>query len=436
MTTSGKLSISLISEVAAFFISFLLGVYWAPVGIGLELKANLLRCAIAGLATLLLVIWFRAPLTRAETKFAALFGLLALLLIVPCLTATDSARAFKDVLKLVVLFAAGLAMARALRHDRTARAFGYGMLVGSAVTAGLILSAYIGHMGLTLPTYEGLRILKEVLSRGGFPLNPISFTAFFMYLIGLCLAPPRALTWLLGLFVFAVSSFLTGSRAPLGILVLSALVATALHWLRAPSFVLRVSGFVTLLLLTGAILASVFTIDARKMVTISEGRTVAWSVAWSKFLEKPLSGYGYESWRDDLASRLAGGEYFHTSTSLIANGGYHNQYITLLAEEGLVGFVPAMAIVCMLLRCCRWLAWRTSIPAINRHMILLACLFLLLRAAVEVPGLFGFANDPADYLAYCFVAVVVSRMSLHEDRRRLAWSRVTSEPQFSMAVSA
>src|SRR5215469_4006479 len=160
MTTSGKLSISLISEVAAFFISFLLGVYWAPVGIGLELKANLLRCAIAGLATLLLVIWFRAPLTRAETKFAALFGLLALLLIVPCLTATDSARAFKDVLKLVVLFAAGLAMARALRHDRTARAFGYGMLVGSAVTAGLILSAYIGHMGLTLPTYEGLRILK------------------------------------------------------------------------------------------------------------------------------------------------------------------------------------------------------------------------------------------------------------------------------------
>lgn len=221
MTTPGKVSISLISEVAAFFIPFLLGVYWAPVGIGFELKATVLRCVIAGLATLLLVVGFRAPLTRAETTFAALFGLLALLLIVPCLTATDSARAFKDVLKLVLLFAAGLAMARGLRHGRTARAFGYGMLVGSTVTAVLILSAYIRHMGLSLPTYQGLRILKEVLSRGeGFPLNPISFTAFFMYLIGLCLAPPRALTWCAGIFVFAVSSFLTGSRAPLGILLL------------------------------------------------------------------------------------------------------------------------------------------------------------------------------------------------------------------------
>lgn len=437
MTTPGKVSISLISEVAAFFIPFLLGVYWAPVGVGLELKATVLRCVIAGLATLLLVVWFRAPLTRAETTFAALFGLLALSLIVPCLTATDSGRAFKDVLKLVVLFAAGLAMARALRHGRSARAFGYGMLVGSTVTAGLILSAYVRHMGLTLPTYQGLRILKEVLSRGeGFPLNPISFTAFFMYLIGLCLAPPRALTWCAGVFVFAVSSFLTGSRAPLAILFVSALVATALHWLGARSFLLRVSGYVTLLLLTGAILASVYTVDSRKMVTISEGRTVAWSVAWSKFLEKPLTGYGYESWRDDLTARLAGGEYFHTSNTLMKDGGYHNQYITLLAEEGLVGFVPAMAIVCMLLRCCRWLAWRASIPAISRYMILLGGLFMFLRAAVEVPGLFGYANDPADYLAYCFVAVVVSRMSLNEDRRRLTLSRLTSEPQFSMAVPA
>ena len=436
MSTSGKVSISRISEVAAFFIPFLLGVYWAPLGIGFELKATVLRCVIVGLAILMLVVWFRTPLTRAETTFAALFGLLALSLIVPSLTANDSARAFKDLLKLILLFAAGLAMARGLRHDRTARTFGYGMLVGSAVTAVLVLSVYIQHMGLSLPTYQGLRILKEVLSKGeGFPLNPISFTAFFMFLIGLCLTPPRALTWFLGVFVFTVSSFLTGSRAPLAILLLSALVATGLHWLRSRSFVVRVSGCLTLLLLSGAILASVYTIDSRKLVTFSEGRTVLWSLAWSKFLEKPLSGYGYESWQDDLAARIAGGEYFHTATSIIADGAYHNQYITLLAEEGLVGFVPAMAIVFMLLRCCRWLARRTSIPAINRYIILLACVFMLLRAAVEVPGLFGFANDPADYLAYCFLAVVVSRMSLHEDRRRLTLSRHTSEPQFLGAVS-
>ena len=437
MTTPGKVSTAQISQVAAFFIPFLLAVYWAPLGIGFELKATALRCIIAGLATLLLMIWLRAPLTRAETTFAALFGLLAVSLTIPSLTATDPARAFKDLMKLVLLFAVGLALARALRHGRTARAFGYGMLTGSAVTVALILYTYIQHMGLTLPTYQALRVLKEVLTKGeGFPLNPISFTAFFMYLIGLCLAPTRALTLCLGVPVFAVSSFLTGSRAPLAILLLSALVAIGLHLLRARSFVLRVSACLTLLLLTGAIVASVYTVDAREMVTISEGRTVLWSLAWSKFTDRPLSGYGYESWRDDLASRVAGGEYFHTSKSIISDGAYHNQYITLLAEEGLVGFVPAMAIVWMLLRCCRWLAWRTSIPAINRYMILLGCLFLLLRATVEVPGLFGFANDPADYLAYCFVAVVVSRMSMHEDSRRVTLSRLANEVRFSMAVPA
>jgi O-antigen ligase len=437
MATSGKVSISLVSEATAFLIPFLLGVYWAPVGIEIELKAAALRCIIVALATLLLVIWLRAPLTRAETTFAALFGLLGLSLMVPSLTATDPARAFKDLSKLVLLFAVGLAMARALRHGRTARAFGYGMLIGSAVIVVLILSGYIRHMGLALPTYQGLRILKEVLAKGeGFPLNPISFAALFMYLIGLCLTPTRALTWCLGVFVFAVTSFLTGSRAPLAILVLSALVATGLHHLQARSFVLRVSACLILLTLVGAIVASVITVDSRKMVTISEGRTIVWSVAWSDFLEKPLSGHGYESWRDNLTARIVGGEYFHNSKSLMADGGYHNQYVTLLAEEGLVGFIPAMAIVFMLLRCSRWLARRTSIPPISRHVILLGCLFMLLRALVEVPGLFGYANDPADYLAYCFVAVVVSQMSVHEDTRRLTVSRLASEAQFSMAASA
>ena len=32
----------------------------------------------------------------------------------------------------------------------------------------------------------------------------------------------------------------------------------------------------------------------------SEGRSHLWSVGIQKFTERPLFGYGYESWRDDL----------------------------------------------------------------------------------------------------------------------------------------
>jgi O-antigen ligase len=416
MTTPDKVSIRAISQSAAFIIPLLLGFYWAPIGIAFEVKAMVLRCAMAGLVMLLFLLWFRRPLTRAETTFATLFSVLAVLLIVPCLTATDPARAFKGAMKLILLFAMGLAMARALRHGRTARAFGYAMLLGSAVTALLILGVYVQHMGLTLPGYEAVRKLKGLAMKEGIALNPMGFTAFFMYIVGLCIVSPRALIWCFGIAVFAVSSCLTGSRAPVAIMLLSGLLAAILHLLRSRSLALHASGWAAVLLLSAALVGSLVWLDAKKMSAITEGRSDLWPVAWSKFVERPFSGYGYESWRDDLLSRFSGGRMLTLAMKKNPEGGYHNQYITLLAEQGLIVFVPVMAILWTLLKCCTWLASRTWISAINRHMIMLGCLFMLLRAGVEVPGLFGYANDPADYLAYCFLAVVVSRLSQHEDR--------------------
>jgi O-antigen ligase len=415
-----KSSVTMIAQFAAFMIPLLLGVYWAPIGIDEGVKAMLLRGALVALVTLLLLLTFRAPLTRAELTFAALFGVLALLLIVPTLTATDPVRAIKDDSKLVLLFPLGLGMARALRNARTAKAFGYAMLLGSAITAALIVIVYVQHMGLTLPGYEAVRKLKGLALRQGIALNPMGFTSFFMYVVGLCLVPPRKLTWCLGLFVFAASSCLTGSRAPVAIMLLSAALAAISHLLRHRTLAWRVSAWVAVLLLAAALVECVAGIDAKKMSSLAEGRNDLWPVAWSKFVERPITGFGYESWRDDLLSRFAGDRLEALAMEKNPEGGYHNQYLTLLAEQGLVVFVPVMIILWTLLRCCTWLASRTWIPSINRHMIMLSCLFMLLRAGVEVPGLFGYANDPADYLAYCFLAVVVSRLSLHEDRRRLA----------------
>jgi O-antigen ligase len=409
----------MIAQFAAFSIPLVLGVYWAPIGIDDSVKAMLLRGALVALVALLLPLTFRAPLTRAELTFATLFGILAVLLIVPTLTATDSVRAIKDDLKLVLLFPLGLGMARALRNARAARAFGLAMLLGSAITAALIVIIYVQHLGLTFPDYEAVRKLKGLALRQGIALNPMGFTAFFMYIVGLCLVPPKKLIWSLGLFVFAASSCLTGSRAPVAIMSLSAVLAVISHLLRHRTLAWRVSGWVTVLLLAVTLVECVAGIDAKKMSSLAEGRNDLWPIAVSKFEERPLSGFGYESWRDDLLSRFAGDRLEALAMEKNPEGGYHNQYLTLLAEQGLIVFLPVVIILWTLLRCCAWLASRTWIPAINRHMIMLSCLFMLLRAGVEVPGLFGYANDPADYLAYCFLAVVVSRLSLHEDRRRL-----------------
>ena len=44
-------------------------------------------------------------------------------------------------------------------------------------------------------------------------------------------------------------------------------------------------------------------VDMEQLSVITENRTDLWKVAWAKFTEKPLTGYGADSWGDDLISR-------------------------------------------------------------------------------------------------------------------------------------
>jgi len=157
------------------------------------------------------------------------------------------------------------------------------------------------------------------------------------------------------------------------------------------------------------------------MSAATEGRWDLWSVAWQKFLERPMLGYGFESWRDDLASRLPGVyEFTSQFESSDFAGGYHNEYLTLLAEQGLIGFFPVMAFFLFLLWCSAKLAFGNWVTWAHGQWALLGCLFLIVRAAFEMPGLFGYGQEPADYLAFLFVGIVCSRFSVEEDYLRSA----------------
>jgi O-antigen ligase len=143
-----------------------------------------------------------------------------------------------------------------------------------------------------------------------------------------------------------------------------------------------------------------------------------WSVGLQKFVERPLFGYGLESWRDDLVSRLPGEYGLTYELAKGFGGGYHNEYISVLAEEGLIGAFGAALIVWLLLRSSWLLAFRRWAALPENEWPLFATIFLLLRANFELPGLFGDGRDPADYLAYLLLAVVLSRFSVEEDYAR------------------
>jgi O-antigen ligase len=414
-----KTTAEIVSPLLAFLIPVLLGIYWPlyllePVQITMALRGG-----IACLAGVLLILWCRAPLTHAELKFGALLVGFCLFLLIPSLTATDISRAFTDWTKLMLICAIGISLARCLRHQRTATAFGLGLLVASLVSTTYVLTIYVRYKGFVLPSYEATRIMKGVvLNGGGVALNPIASNAVFAYIMSVSLIRRSRLVSVLSLPVFAFSSLLSGSRAPIGLALLCAVALVVINALHSKSLTIRVAIAVGLCAIAVLAVDSTFYLNAREVAGFTEGRSDLWAAAWSKFIEHPLTGYGFESWRDDLVSRLPGNYQLTSQMAGGLAGGYHNEYFTLLAEQGLPGFLLGMVIIYRLLKSCCRLAYHAP-SSRNAQFLLFACFYLIFRAVVEVPGLFGYAQEPSDYFAHCFLAIVISRLSGLEDSSRV-----------------
>lgn len=174
---------------------------------------------------------------------------------------------------------------------------------------------------------------------------------------------------------------------------------------------------------------ALFGLPSRTLTHITEGRWDLWRAAISKFLERPLLGWGYGSWKDDLVSRLPG-EYKLTSVLVKdQKGGYHNEFINTLSEQGIVGFLAIAGFMgfglvgSWKLAFQRPLVWKCGAAA------LVTMFFLVVRANVEMDGLFGFAQDPVDYLSYIFIGILVAALSAEEVAERLHSQSLEAERQ-------
>jgi O-antigen ligase len=148
--------------------------------------------------------------------------------------------------------------------------------------------------------------------------------------------------------------------------------------------------------------------NTKELSVITENRTDLWTVAWTKFTERPLTGYGADSWGDDLIPRLPG---FYQQTSVIVEnhaGGYHNAYFTLLAEEGIFIFAFAIFVLISAFRSVNLASGDTRQDRQRRAMLMFALIFLVLRGFIEVPGLFGYGQDPAEFSCYALLAMIIT----------------------------
>lgn len=416
--SSPKFSVLFWSGLAAAGIPLIISLYWIIFWLAPESEGAFLRVAIVGFSLPLAFFWYRAPLSYAELNLIKALSIAAALLLIPALTATHPSHAFSGWIKMLVLFSICCFITRGLRHPPTAHIFGFALLVGGVILMAFILYTYVQSLGFSIPTYKVAREFKGIEEMAGIPLNSVAFTAVLSYVAGLCLIRTNWFLILIGIPLFLTCSIFTGSRAPLVILGVSVFALLCINGLRSKLLMPWV--LTAVLALTAALsgLTIIILSSDKDLTAATEGRWHLWSVGLRKFTERPLFGYGYESWRDDLVSRLPG-EYdltFDLAKSL--GGGYHNEYVSVLAEEGLIGLMAAGLIVWLLVRSSWLLAFRPWAAVHTKQWPLFAALFMLLRANFEVPGLFGYGQDPVDYLAYVLVAIILSRFSVEEDAAR------------------
>ncbi len=290
------------------------------------------------------------------------------------------------------------------------------MVVG---VTGWIYVTLIPTYGLS---YDALRIIKGVtMTDYDVGLNTISYLAVIA-LIGVRMAYPLSRSGTYMLFMLGlVCVFVLGSRATILALILAWSVVWLLRtmWRTSPLLGALAVPVVIAACVAGWMIVADYAVEIRDMFgadvlrEISVGRTDMWQAGLDMFAERPLFGWGPESWKLVLLEFLPGSDdrIFKVISGLEA-GSFHNGFIAVSAERGAVGLASAVIMQVYLFWCAARVYMRRELfDDRERQAVMfvpLLVLFMFARGLAESSGLFGNANSEVDYLSYFMASYVVA----------------------------
>ena len=150
-------------------------------------------------------------------------------------------------------------------------------------------------------------------------------------------------------------------------------------------------------------------INAAGVSAATTGRLDLWAAAIEQFRKEPVAGLGAKSYRD-VVSYMP--DYYEWGSDNLAksaeSGGFHEAYLGLLAQRGIVGFVPGMIMLgtlAMVVLSGRRTEERPHPYSSGAFVARLFIWSIVLRGLAEEPGLFGAADGVVDFLVYagsCF----------------------------------
>jgi len=412
-----------------------LGLICAPLAVALGVmplveNANLIMRPLLAVTIVAGLLQFRERLSGSEIVWLGLLGFyfFAFLLSTTGSIAPDvvGVNIFRQCFTLIL----GLAV-MILFREPTARHIGLkGLLVLLAVVVGVTGWIYLTLIPSYEFSYEALRIIKGVtMTDYDVGFNTISYLAVIA-LIAVRMAYPLSRMGAYALFALGMLCiFVLGSRATILALILAWGVVWLLRilWRASPLIgALAIPGIIAVCVFGWMIVAD-YDVEIRELFgaevlrEISVGRTDMWQAGLAMFAERPLFGWGPESWKLVILEFLPGANdrIFKVITGL-ESGSFHNGFIAVAAERGSVGLAAAALMQI-------YLFWCAARVYARRHLfdereqqavqfVPLLVLFMFARGLAESSGLFGNANSEVDYLTYFMAGYVVA---MHAYGKRL-----------------
>ena len=210
--------------------------------------------------------------------------------------------------------------------------------------------------------------------------------------------------WLLSMAALAVN----GTRgAWLGVLLLLLVLGVAL--LRKQKKVLVLGGVVLLLLLGIAgqnqgLQERVATLGDASFQSNSE-RLLMWQSAWNMFLDQPLTGVGAQNY-----ARQYQNQYISPLAKERDQMHAHNNFLQILAEQGLIGFTAFVLLFGIIL----WRGWQgMKKNSFWGYMLFFATLGLLLQGLTE----FNFGNSAVIRLYWLLAGIATVGIRLEQEEK-------------------
>lgn len=274
-------------------------------------------------------------------------------------------------------------------------------------------------------SYATARVVKGKSFQNGYNANEVCFAALVALVASICDGLlPRWLLLAMMALVGLCSAVLT-SRAPMLALVVGmaggwvmarpaiAAACARRRWLGPAATALVIGGFLA------AFVSHIDEIAHSGFAAQLAGRAALWQIAIGAWPQQPLFGFGPNCFQAVIRANL-GQAYLTTIDQFTAlyqlqAGGFHNLWLSVLVERGVVGVSGVFVSWCLLAGFA--LRHGGELPGPRRLVVATLLITLFLRGQVELAGLFDDAGDPIDQIILMAIALTFPHIAVPQAYR-------------------